>query len=114
MVVQIHGMTPAVCPQRVMHCLIEKGVEFEIIHVDLEKGEHKTPEYMAKQVILLFIYGLLNLILSQTNYIFPFFWTFPYFCSLLGKSPTLWMEISSSMVRKSSAKECRNLSHKIS
>ncbi|XP_038971323.1 glutathione S-transferase F12-like [Phoenix dactylifera] len=49
MVVKIYGMTPAVCPQRVMHCLIEKGVEFEIIHVDLEKGEHKTPEYMTKQ-----------------------------------------------------------------
>ncbi|XP_073011777.1 glutathione S-transferase F12 [Typha latifolia] len=49
MVVKIYGMGPAVCPQRVMHCLIEMGVEYELVHVDLGTMEHKKPEYMAKQ-----------------------------------------------------------------
>lgn len=50
MVVKIYGTGTAVCPQRVMHCMVELGVEFELVDVDLEKMEHKKPEYMAKQV----------------------------------------------------------------
>ncbi|KAH0450510.1 hypothetical protein IEQ34_021202 [Dendrobium chrysotoxum] len=49
MVVKIYGMASAVCPQRVMLCLIEKKVPFEIELVDLSKMQHKEPHYMAKQ-----------------------------------------------------------------
>lgn len=50
MVVKVYGPTAAACPQRVMACLLEKGVEFEVIHVDLEAGEQKRPEFLARQV----------------------------------------------------------------
>ncbi|KAJ0966790.1 hypothetical protein J5N97_023707 [Dioscorea zingiberensis] len=49
MTVKIYGFTPAVCPQRVMLCLIEKGIAFEIIPVDLQKLEQKQPNYLSKQ-----------------------------------------------------------------
>ncbi|KAF9624111.1 hypothetical protein IFM89_007809 [Coptis chinensis] len=41
MAVKVYGSIRAVCPQRVMACLLEKDVEFELIHVDLDTGEHK-------------------------------------------------------------------------
>nr|QEE82349.1 anthocyanin-related glutathione S-transferase [Lilium hybrid cultivar] len=47
--VKIYGVPMAVCPQRVMLCLVEKAVPFEIIYVDLDKMEQKEPKYMAKQ-----------------------------------------------------------------
>ncbi|MCL7034788.1 hypothetical protein MKW94_021014 [Papaver nudicaule] len=37
--------TPTAC---VMTCLAEKEVEYELVHVDLSKGEHKSPAYLAK------------------------------------------------------------------
>ncbi|CAA7391183.1 unnamed protein product [Spirodela intermedia] len=49
MVVKIYGTSRAVSPQRVMLCLLEKGVEFELDHVNLDTMEHKEPEYLAKQ-----------------------------------------------------------------
>uniref|UniRef100_A0A1D1YVS2 glutathione transferase n=1 Tax=Anthurium amnicola TaxID=1678845 RepID=A0A1D1YVS2_9ARAE len=49
MVVKVYGWSRAVSPQRVMLCLLEKGVEFELVHVDLDTMEHKEPEYLAKQ-----------------------------------------------------------------
>uniref|UniRef100_A0A2P2MXW7 glutathione transferase n=1 Tax=Rhizophora mucronata TaxID=61149 RepID=A0A2P2MXW7_RHIMU len=48
MVVKVYGTARAVCPQRVMACLLEKGVEFELVHVDLDSGEQKRPEFLAK------------------------------------------------------------------
>jgi glutathione S-transferase len=49
MVVKVYGMVNAACPQRVMTCLLEKDVEFEIVHVDLDSGEHKRPEFLLLQ-----------------------------------------------------------------
>ncbi|CAK8566211.1 unnamed protein product [Lathyrus sativus] len=49
MVVKVYGSVRAACPQRVLACLIEKGIEFEIVHVDLDKGEQKQPEYLLLQ-----------------------------------------------------------------
>ncbi|XP_043715205.1 glutathione S-transferase F12 [Telopea speciosissima] len=49
MVVKVYGPAMAVCPQRVMVCLLEKGVEFELIHVDLDAFEQKRPEFLARQ-----------------------------------------------------------------
>lgn len=50
MVVKVYGSTRAACPQRVMACLLEKEVEFEIVHVDLDAGEQKKPEFLQRQV----------------------------------------------------------------
>jgi glutathione S-transferase len=50
MVVKVYGPAMAVCPQRVMACLLEKGVEFDLVHVDLDSGEQKLPEFLLKQV----------------------------------------------------------------
>ncbi|GKV20329.1 hypothetical protein SLE2022_273950 [Rubroshorea leprosula] len=49
MVVKVYGPVKAACPQRVLACLLEKGVEFEIVHVDLESGEHKMPDFLVRQ-----------------------------------------------------------------
>ncbi|KAJ4960966.1 hypothetical protein NE237_020876 [Protea cynaroides] len=49
MVVNVYGPVAAVCPQRVMACLLEKGVDFKVIHVDLDAFEQKQPEFLARQ-----------------------------------------------------------------
>ncbi|KAF8398817.1 hypothetical protein HHK36_014677 [Tetracentron sinense] len=49
MVVKVYGPIRAACPQRVMVCLLEKDVEFDVIHVDLEDAEHKRPEFLTRQ-----------------------------------------------------------------
>ncbi|XP_061349687.1 glutathione S-transferase F9-like [Gastrolobium bilobum] len=48
MVVKVFGPTYA-SPKRVMVCLIEKGIEFETVPVDIFKGEHKDPEFLKLQ-----------------------------------------------------------------
>ncbi|XP_019172055.1 PREDICTED: glutathione S-transferase F11-like [Ipomoea nil] len=49
MVVKVFGSATAACPQRVMACLFELGVDFELIHIDLQSFEHKTPEFLRRQ-----------------------------------------------------------------
>ncbi|KAM7523910.1 hypothetical protein LguiA_013812 [Lonicera macranthoides] len=49
MVVKVYGPITAACPQRVLACLLEVGVDFELIPVDLESGEHKRPEFLLRQ-----------------------------------------------------------------
>ncbi|XP_009631630.1 glutathione S-transferase F11-like [Nicotiana tabacum] len=49
MVVKVYGSAMAACPQRVMVCLIELGVNFELIHVDLDSLEQKKPEFLTLQ-----------------------------------------------------------------
>ncbi|XP_068655070.1 glutathione S-transferase F9-like [Aristolochia californica] len=49
MVVKVHGPAYASAARRVLACLIEKDVEFEIVPVDLIKGEQKGPEYRKLQ-----------------------------------------------------------------
>ncbi|MCL7026412.1 hypothetical protein MKW94_013936 [Papaver nudicaule] len=49
MVVKVHGPIIACSTRRVLTCLIEKNVEFEIIHVDFMNGEHKQPEFLKLQ-----------------------------------------------------------------
>ena len=53
MVVKVYGPVRAACPQRVLACLVEMGVDFELIHVDLDEGEHKKPEFLIRQVRVL-------------------------------------------------------------
>nr|GMC62475.1 glutathione S-transferase F11 [Ipomoea batatas] len=49
MVVKVFGSAAAACPQRVMACLFELGVDFELIHIDFKSLEHKTPEFLRRQ-----------------------------------------------------------------
>ncbi|KAI3958241.1 hypothetical protein MKW92_030167 [Papaver armeniacum] len=49
MVVKIYGPVTGACPQRVMACLFEKEIDFEVETIRLELGEHKRPEFLVKQ-----------------------------------------------------------------
>ncbi|BAT88128.1 hypothetical protein LR48_Vigan09g147100 [Vigna angularis] len=49
MVVKVYGDVRAACPQRVMLCLLEKGVDFELVPIDLQQGQHKTPQFLLLQ-----------------------------------------------------------------
>ncbi|KAL8166454.1 hypothetical protein V2J09_007953 [Rumex salicifolius] len=49
MAVKVYGAARAACPQRVMACLMELDVEFDLIHVDLESGEHKSLAFLTRQ-----------------------------------------------------------------
>ncbi|KAI4299668.1 hypothetical protein L6164_033103 [Bauhinia variegata] len=49
MVVKVYGPTRAACPQRVLACLLEKEVEFEVMPINLDEGEHKQPDFLLKQ-----------------------------------------------------------------
>lgn len=57
MVVKLFGQIKAGNPQRVLLCFLEKGIEFEVIHVDLNTFEQKKPEYLLRQVINSFNYS---------------------------------------------------------
>ncbi|KAK1304801.1 Glutathione S-transferase F11 [Acorus calamus] len=49
MTVKVYGSTMAVCPQRVMHCLFELDVDFDLVPVDLEANQHKSHAHLAMQ-----------------------------------------------------------------
>ncbi|KAK7302089.1 hypothetical protein RJT34_12968 [Clitoria ternatea] len=49
MVVKVYGPANAACPQRVLACLLEKDVEFELVHVALDQGQQKSPEFLLLQ-----------------------------------------------------------------
>ncbi|KAG8375237.1 hypothetical protein BUALT_Bualt10G0079400 [Buddleja alternifolia] len=48
MVVKVYGPAYA-SSKRVIACLIEKEIEYEVVSIDLFKGENKTPEYLKLQ-----------------------------------------------------------------
>ncbi|XP_004491311.1 glutathione S-transferase F9-like [Cicer arietinum] len=48
MVVKVYGPHCA-STKRVLVCLIEKEIEFEVVPVDVFKGEHKDPDYLKLQ-----------------------------------------------------------------
>jgi len=48
---------------RVILCLEEVGVEYEIVNVDFDTGEHKSPEHLQRNVLfLLFLDSLFSLL----------------------------------------------------
>jgi glutathione S-transferase len=49
MVLKLHGSPWSTCASRVRLALIEKGVDAEIINVDLAKGEHLAESYLKLQ-----------------------------------------------------------------
>lgn len=50
----LYGMPMSTCTRRVRTVLEEKGVPYELVVVDLSKGEHKLPDFLAKQVSICF------------------------------------------------------------
>jgi glutathione S-transferase len=50
MAIKVHGAWYSVATEMVFVTLFEKEVEFELIDVDILKGEHRQPEYLALQV----------------------------------------------------------------
>ena len=48
MVLKLYGLHASHFVRLVAAVLIEKEVPFELIKVDLSKGEQKTPEFLAK------------------------------------------------------------------
>ncbi|KAF9459959.1 glutathione S-transferase [Collybia nuda] len=49
MTLKLYGSPMSTCTRRVAVVLHEKKVPFELVPVDLGKGEHKAPEYLEKQ-----------------------------------------------------------------
>lgn len=49
MVVKVYGPHCA-SAKRVLVCLVEKEIEFEVVPINVLKGEHKDPEYLKLQV----------------------------------------------------------------
>eukprot|EP01018_Ginkgo_biloba_P009277 Gb_07950 [translate_table: standard] len=47
--VKVFGPVLSTATTRVLACLLEKEVEFDLIPVDLRKGQHKKPEFLAMQ-----------------------------------------------------------------
>ncbi|KAF6135628.1 hypothetical protein GIB67_028199 [Kingdonia uniflora] len=48
--VKVYGPTlPSASVSRVLACLIEKDVEFQVISVELSKGQHKLPQHLKIQ-----------------------------------------------------------------
>jgi glutathione S-transferase len=48
-ILKLYGLPKATCTRRVATVLDELKIPFELILVDLLKGEHKTPEYLEKE-----------------------------------------------------------------
>jgi len=49
MVLKLYGSPVSSCSKRVFTVMKEKGLDYELVPIDLMKGEHKAPEYMEKQ-----------------------------------------------------------------
>lgn len=49
MVVKLVGSPISTCTKRSVLVLLEKKVDFEFVPIDFSKGEHKAPEFVAKQ-----------------------------------------------------------------
>ncbi|KAF9621752.1 hypothetical protein IFM89_027606 [Coptis chinensis] len=47
--VKVHGPPLSTAVSRVLACLIEKDVPFQIISVNMDKREHKSPDYLKIQ-----------------------------------------------------------------
>jgi len=47
--VKLYGPLASTATSRALACLLEKQVEYELIPVDLKKGEHKKPPFLAMQ-----------------------------------------------------------------
>jgi glutathione S-transferase len=49
--VKVYGPAMSTAVSRVLACLLEKNVDFQLISVNMSKGEHKKPEFLKIQVL---------------------------------------------------------------
>jgi len=49
MTLKLYGSINSTCTVRVLAILYEKNIPFELINVDMQTGEHKSPAYFEKQ-----------------------------------------------------------------
>lgn len=49
MTITLHGNPHSTCTRKVLLTLHEKGADFDFRHIDLMKGEQKSPEHLARQ-----------------------------------------------------------------
>ncbi|KAJ9165907.1 hypothetical protein P3X46_020722 [Hevea brasiliensis] len=47
--VKVYGPTLSTAVSRVLACLIEKDVDFQLIPINMSKGEHKKPDFIKMQ-----------------------------------------------------------------
>eukprot|EP00262_Sarcandra_glabra_P008866 TRINITY_DN2277_c0_g1_i1.p1 TRINITY_DN2277_c0_g1~~TRINITY_DN2277_c0_g1_i1.p1 ORF type:complete len:231 (+),score=37.46 TRINITY_DN2277_c0_g1_i1:93-785(+) len=47
--VKVYGPAMSTAVSRVLACLIEKEMEFQLIRIDMSKGQHKMPDYLKIQ-----------------------------------------------------------------
>ncbi|KAJ0034016.1 hypothetical protein Pint_24546 [Pistacia integerrima] len=47
MAIKVHGLAVAACTVRVLLCLHEKGLEYELVPVDVFNGAHKKQPYLS-------------------------------------------------------------------
>lgn len=50
MALKLHGIPMSSCTARVLLCLYEKGLQFELLPVDLAAGVHKQQPYLPLNV----------------------------------------------------------------
>ena len=67
MVLKLYGLHASHFVRLVAAILIEKQVPFELVKVDLSKGEQKTPEFLAKNP-----FGLVPCIVCHPLNFFPY------------------------------------------
>lgn len=48
MTIKVHGLAQATCTKRVLTVLAEKNIPYELVEVDVMKGEHKQEPYLKK------------------------------------------------------------------
>ncbi|KAL5984069.1 hypothetical protein ACLOJK_018171 [Asimina triloba] len=47
--VKVYGPPMSTSVSRVLVCLIEKDVDFQLLNIDMSKGHHKTPQFLKMQ-----------------------------------------------------------------
>jgi hypothetical protein len=78
MAVKVYGTIRSACVQRVLACLLEKGVDFDVVHVDLEAGEQKRPEFLVLQAINISYYVNFRQCMYFFNIIFLSLYIYTY------------------------------------
>lgn len=71
--VKVYGPTMSTAVSRVLACLFEKEVPFDLIPVNMAKGEHKKPDYLKLQVVTFFFFSFCILMYSYIAICLSFF-----------------------------------------
>lgn len=64
--IKVYGAAYSTAAARVLATLHEKGLDYELVHVDMTTGEHKTESYISRNVRTL-CFKLLDPRLNKLN-----------------------------------------------